>query len=588
MDERPTAWCDANLAIAVLVAAGRELGGIHVRARVGPVLDLWLDRLCAATGSTWPMTRISAATPESRLVGGLNVAASLKRGGPVADPGLLAKVDGGVLVLSMAERATPTFAGIVADALDQRFVRSEGHGVSRRDAASFALVALDEGVEEERLPYALADRLGLRVDLSTVAWSQARAAEDEIAPRQCDFRRVDISDTLLEAISVAALQAGRASMRAALGLSRTARVLAAMDHARSVEARHVATAIRLVLGAAIMHPGDEEVEATGEAESSAPRGDDKAPTDTGDGKEKTFDPEKLRDMLVASATIHGADRAGLPPGKTGRSRGAMAAGKSGAVQDRSRRGRPAGITARPPYPDARPNVIATLRAAAPWQKLRRRDLSKTPARQMGGKVVVHKSDFRFIRYRHETRSAAIFIVDASGSTAMERLGEAKGAVELLLGDCYVRRDNVAVISFRGVDAEVVVEPTRSLVRAKRLLTGLPGGGATPLAAGLARGIEVAAQVRRGGLSPLLVLLTDGNGNVALDGRVERQAARQDAEAMARHCASLAIPGLVIDIARRRREAAGQLAASMLADYRLLPRADAVAVSDLVGNYMRAQ
>jgi magnesium chelatase subunit D len=86
-----------------------------------------------------------------------------------------------------------------------------------------------------------------------------------------------------------------------------------------------------------------------------------------------------------------------------------------------------------------------------------------------------------------------------------------------LGDCYVRRDHVALITFRGRAAETLLEPTRSLVRAKRSLTGMPGGGPTPLAGAIRRSLEIAGMVQRRGQSPLIVYLTDGSGNIALDG-----------------------------------------------------------------------
>jgi magnesium chelatase subunit D len=100
---------------------------------------------------------------------------------------------------------------------------------------------------------------------------------------------------------------------------------------------------------------------------------------------------------------------------------------------------------------------------------------------------------------------------------LHRLAEAKGAVELLLADCYVRRDRVAVIAFRGRGAEVLLEPTHSLVRAKRSLAALPGGGGTPLSAGIAAGFAMAEASRKRGQTPVIVALTDGRANVARDG-----------------------------------------------------------------------
>ena len=101
-----------------------------------------------------------------------------------------------------------------------------------------------------------------------------------------------------------------------------------------------------------------------------------------------------------------------------------------------------------------------------------------------------------------------------GSSALHRLAEAKGAVELLLADCYVRRDSVAVLAFRGRSAELLLPPTRSLVRAKRSLAELPGGGGTPLAAGIDAARELAFAVRRRGDTAVVVVLSDGRANLA--------------------------------------------------------------------------
>ncbi|WP_412509900.1 VWA domain-containing protein, partial [Roseovarius sp. SYSU LYC5161] len=109
----------------------------------------------------------------------------------------------------------------------------------------------------------------------------------------------------------------------------------------------------------------------------------------------------------------------------------------------------------------RHDVIATLRAAAPWQALR--------ARHGAARVVIHPGDIRLRRYEDRSDRLVIFVVDASGSAAMARLAEAKGAVELLLGQAYARRDHVAVVAFRGSAAETLLPPTRSLVQAKRRL-----------------------------------------------------------------------------------------------------------------------
>ena len=193
----------------------------------------------------------------------------------------------------------------------------------------------------------------------------------------------------------------------------------------------------------------------------------------------------------------------------------------------STRGRPAGTRAGEPKNGARLSLIDTLRAAAPWQPLRRRE---QPGREG---VHVERADFRIRRYKQKRQTTAIFAVDASGSAALHRMAEAKGAVELILADCYVRRDQAALIAFRGKTAEVLLPPTRSLQRAKKSLADLPGGGGTPLCAGIEQAMLVADNVRRGGGTPLVVFLTDGKANIARDGTADR--ARRCAMPKPRRC-----------------------------------------------------
>ena len=115
--------------------------------------------------------------------------------------------------------------------------------------------------------------------------------------------------------------------------------------------------------------------------------------------------------------------------------------------------------------------------AVPWQALRRRE---SPERDG---LIVRKSDLKIRRFEEKASSVTLFCVDASGSAAVARLAEAKGAVERLLAQAYVARSEVALIAFRGSGAELLLPPTRSLTRARRALAELPGGGGTPLAAG---------------------------------------------------------------------------------------------------------
>ncbi len=143
---------------------------------------------------------------------------------------------------------------------------------------------------------------------------------------------------------------------------------------------------------------------------------------------------------------------------------------------------------------------------------------------------------------------------------------------------YARRDHVALIAFRGQSAELLLPPTRSLVQTKRRLAGLPGGGATPLATGLRLAFDVSLKARARGMTPTIALLTDGRGNVALDGSTNRDVAEADSLRLARLISVAAIPALVLDIANRPQPALSRIAKALGAHYLPLPRADAYRLS----------
>jgi magnesium chelatase subunit D len=267
-------------------------------------------------------------------------------------------------------------------------------------------------------------------------------------------------------------------------------------------------------------------------------------------------PSNLLARLAAMA------RAGRGPGGGHKGDGAKALA----------RGRPVGTRAGDPRRGARLDVVATLRAAAPWQRLRGAE---------AGRVAVRRDDLRIKRMVEPRRTTSVFVVDASGSTALARLAEAKGAVELLLADAYVRRDEVALVAVKGNAAELILPPTRSLARAKRALSGLPGGGGTPLAAGIDAARLIADRIARAGAVPLLVFLTDGQANIARDGAPGRDGAARDALASAEALARDGRASLMIDTSPRPRPQAREIAERLRARYLTLPAGDQRAIAAAV-------
>jgi magnesium chelatase subunit D len=262
----------------------------------------------------------------------------------------------------------------------------------------------------------------------------------------------------------------------------------------------------------------------------------------------------------------------LLSGQTPR-RTARGNGQSGRVQNLTR-GRPAGIRPGRLGNGARLSIIDTLRAAIPWQTIRKTSHNTT-------RIAIRADDFRLRRFKENERVISIFAVDASGSAALNRLGEAKGAIQLLLADCYIRRDQVALLAFRNRSAELLLPPTNALARAKRSLNGLPGGGPTPLATGIDAARALAESERRKGVQPLLVFLTDGGANIGRDGQPGRAQAGADALNAARLCRAAGLKALVVDTAPRPQAFVAKLAVEMGARYLPLPYADAAALSRAV-------
>jgi magnesium chelatase subunit D len=418
----------------------------------------------------------------------------------------------------------------------------------------------------------------------------------EVAQARSRLNVVTLPDDLIQALCAATLALGVDSPRAAWAAVRCARAAAALRGEDVADADDAALAARLVLAPRATRqpvaeappqddssppqepphpPADQDPPESEDAPDTPPPSEEEDPP-----AEPDLDPQNARaleDRLIESAVaaIPAGLLARLASGERVRGRSADA-GRAGASAASAVQGRPVGSRRGVPRGGARLHLIDTLRAAAPWQRLRR-----AHARPGAPPILVRPDDFHLRRHEQKRSTTTIFALDASGSSALYRLAEAKGAVELLLAECYVRRDQVAVLAFRGAAAEVILPPTRSLVRAKRGLAGLPGGGGTPLAAGLDAAAALALRVRRAGGTPVVVVLTDGRANVGRDGLGGRARAQEEALAAARALRAQGGSVIVIDTSVRPEPAARALALAAGARYLALPQANAAALARAV-------
>ena len=593
---------DAATIAALFAVDPVGLGGVALRSPACDNRDQWLALLKSLLPTQTPLRRVPLNINDTALLGGLDLGATLQAGKPIALKGLLSQADGGVLVLAMAERMSLSSAARFGSVLDTGMLALQRDGLDTSAKASLGLVALDEGAsDDEQMPASLADRLAFRLlmgaqdeDEEGPEWS----AQEVLNARE-RLSQVTIDDEAVQALCAAALALGIDSLRASVFAVRVARAAAALAGSNIVEEEHTGVAARLVLApratrlppaappeneaqdtpAETQEPPEPPPERPFEPESQDAQNKDKSKADD-DQEEDPGLPENLAELVLeaAQAAIPSGLLASLKIGQLQRAK-TPTSGSAGALQKNALRGRPVGARKGEPRAGQRINVLETLRAAAPWQKLRQRQQAPTDGQKQ--RIVVRKEDFHVTRFRQSGQTTTVFVVDASGSSALNRLAEAKGAVELLLADCYVRRDSVAVLAFRGQTAELILPPTRSLARAKRSLAGLPGGGGTPLAHAIDAAILLADQLRKKGETPIVVLLTDGKGNIARNGRAGRAQAATDALAAATEMRLRGFSTLLVDTSPQAQDAAKNLAQAMGAQYLALPYAGANSLNQAV-------
>ena len=593
-----------TLVAALFATDPQGLGGVALRSSASQQRDDWLALLITLLPPGTPIRRIPLNINDTALLGGLDLGATLNTGRPVAQQGVLASADGGVVLLAMAERVSMATAARLAAVLDTQQVAIARDGLALTRPARLGVVALDEGMDDdEQMPAALLDRLAFlcRLDGAVLESFEPVFTPQDIVQARLLLPQVQASAEVIQALCAAALALGVYSLRAPLFALRAARCAAALDGVLEVSQDHAALAARLVLAPrATQLPAASDINEPSEPSEPQPApeqpenetDDDQAeaPELSASPQDPASQPDQQPDVSTVDAlteSVMQATQAAIPAGllaalvvgQAAKSR-AKVAGRSGAAQKSQTRGRPLGARRGEPRSGARLNVIETLRAAAPWQKLRERQ-SPAPSAATHRRIHVRREDFHITRYKQLGQTTTLFVVDASGSSALHRLAEAKGAVELLLADCYVRRDRVAVLAFRGTTAELLLPPTRSLARAKRALAGLPGGGGTPLAAALDAARELADQINRRGETPIVVLLTDGRGNIDRSGAPGRARATDDAIAAARQLKVAGFTALLLDTSPQPQPAARELATHMGAAYVALPHAGAQAVSRVV-------
>ncbi|UCZ62742.1 magnesium chelatase subunit D family protein [Mycolicibacterium phocaicum] len=529
-----------QLRLALILCAVRpDIGGVLIRGEKGTAKSTavrGLAEVLAEVDAGARLVELPIGATEDRVVGSIDLQKVLRDGEHAFSPGLLARAHGGVLYVDEVNLLHDHLVDVLLDAAAMGRVHIERDGVSHSHEARFMLVGTMNPEEGELRPQLL-DRFGLTVDVyasrdvdvrvevirrrmsyeaDPAGFAEQYAVDDaELAGRIANARAavasVSLPDNELRRIAALCAAFDVDGMRADLVVARTAVAHAAWRGASAVDAEDVRVAAELALphrrrrdpfddpGLDPQQLDDAMAQAEAESQSASEPEPDPDPPGGGISAEGSEEAAPQGN----SAGPGSASRPSAPPSATFRTRTLVVPGVGEGAPGRRSRARNRTGTPISATDDARAghgvHVFGTLLAAA-------------DRRPQAGRLQVAPTDVRHAIREGREGNLVIFVVDASGSmAARDRMSAVSGATLSLLRDAYQRRDKVAVVTFRGAEAALLLPPTSSVHIASRRLARFDTGGKTPLAQGLlaARDVVLREKTRDRARRPLVVVLTDG-------------------------------------------------------------------------------